>query len=373
MDPKVILETALHREEISAIEALLLMQAGDSLRPDLFETADVLTQRFHARNVTYVRSKLIHYTNICRAECAFCPFWRKKGQRGAFLLSADEVLRQIRDAGAVRQIDLQGGLNPDVTLDYLTGLLRTIKEEHPNLHLHGLSPSEIYYVAKRSRAGVFEVVKKLRAAGLDSLSGDSADILNDKLRKKFATEKLRSGDWVDVMRAAHRAGLPTTATLLFGHIEDEIQIGEHLDIIKNLQRETGGIVAFEPIPFVPANTAVVKDRKFKPREGIEPVLKMVAICRIFFARTIRHIQIDWTKLGWPDTLRTLGAGANDLGPLSVDAAEIRAPESNGKLTTPVTTLKSMVQKAGRIAVERDPFSRRPLPRLGVRQEEPALV
>jgi cyclic dehypoxanthinyl futalosine synthase len=241
MDPKVILETARQREEISAIEALMLMQEGDAILPDLLETADLLNRRIHGGAVTYVRSKKIHYTNVCRAECRFCPFWRKKGARGAFSLTVVDVLRQIRESQPIRQIELQGGLNPDLTLPYFVELLRTVKSEYPNLHVHGFSPSEIHFVARRSRTTPFDVLKRLKSAGLDSLSGDSADILNDKLRKKLAPDKLRTNDWIDILRTAHRLGLPTTASILFRHIQDD-QLASISDVVKNLQKETGGIV-----------------------------------------------------------------------------------------------------------------------------------
>jgi CofH subfamily radical SAM domain protein len=372
MDPRIILESARQREEISAIEALMLMQESDAILPEILETADLLNRRIHGGTVTYVRSKKIHYTNICRAECRFCPFWRKKGQRGAFALSVVEMLRQIREAQPVRQIELQGGLNADLTLPYFVELLRAIKAEYPNLHVHGFSPSEIHFIARRSRTTPFDVLKRLKAAGLDSLSGDSADILNDKLRKKLAPDKLRTNDWVEILRTAHKLGIPTTASVLFGHIEDEIQFSEHLDIVKNLQRETGGIVAFEPVPFLPAGAELANDRRYRPRR-VEVLLRAVAISRIFYAKTIRTIQLSWTKVGVETLLRGLDAGVNDLGALSVDAAEIRTPEVNGKLTLPVSVVRSMIQKAGRLPMEREPWSARSITRVKPRIEEPVLV
>ena len=372
MDWKVILETARHREEISAIEALMLMQEGDAILPDVLETADLLNRRLHSGTVTYVRSKRIHYTNVCRAECRFCPFWRKKGQKGAFSLTVIDLLRQIRDAQPVRQIELQGGLNADLTLPYFVEILRAIKSEHPNLHVHGFSPSEIHFIARRSRTTPFDVLKRLKAAGLDSLSGDSADILNDKLRKKLAPDKLRTNDWIDILRTAHRLGIPTTASILFGHVEDEIQFSEHLDIVKNLQRETGGIVAFEPIPFQPAGTDLAHDRRYKPW-SVERFLRAIAITRIFYARTIRNLQLSWSKVGISTLIRSLDAGVNDLGPLSIDSAEIRSAEVNGKLCLPVSVVRSMIQKAGRNPLEREPWSSRSITRVKPRIEEPVLV
>ncbi len=372
MDPKAILETAVHREELSAIEALMLMQESETLLPHLLKAADQLNQRINGAHVTYVRSKQITITNVCRAECSFCPFWKKKAQRGAFTLTPGEALRQIRDAGAVRQIELQGGLNPDLQLPYYVNLLRAIKDEHPNLHVHGLSPSEIHFLAKRSRTPAVDILRRLRDAGLDSLTGDSADILNDKVRKKVSSDKLRTHDWVEIIRQAHRLGMPTTATMLFGHIEDEIQLSEHLDIVKNLQRETGGIMAFEPIPYLPHGTELARDKRCHPPKGPEHLLKIVSIARIFFARTLTTIQVDWTKMGWETAALALGAGANDLGPLAIDAAEIRSPEIGRASSIPVSEVRSRLKKAGRIPVERDPYTKRVAPSR-VRAEEPILV
>lgn len=372
MDPKVILETALHREELSAIEALLLMQEGKSLRPAILDAADRLNRRINGTDVTYVRARQVSFTNICRAECSFCPFWRKKGQRGAFVLSPGEVLRQIRDAGPLRQIDLQGSLNADLQLPYYIELLRAIKDEHPNLHVHGLSPAEVHFLSRRSRITPADILRRLRDAGLDSLSGDSADILNDKIRKKVSHDKLRTADWVEIIRTAHRLGLPTTATMLFGHVEDEIQISEHLDIIKHVQRETGGIAAFEPIPFLPAGSELSRDRRPVPGPDPDFIVQVVAIARIFFARSIPTIQVDWTKMGWETAARALQAGANEIGPLGIDAPEIRSPEIGRTSSMPVTSLRAGIKRAGRNPVEREGWPRRVAP-IRTRQEEPVLV
>jgi CofH subfamily radical SAM domain protein len=371
MDPKVILESALNREEISPIEALMLAQEGEAVQQELVEVADALTQRLHGRNVTYIRSKQIHFTNICRAECKFCSFARKKGQKDAFVLRPADVVRQIRDAG-VRQVNLQGGLNPDLPLAYHLELLRTVKEELPSVHIHGYSPAEIHFLARRARTAPADILKKFRESGLDSLSGDSADILNDKVRKKICADKLRTNDWVEIVKTAHRLGIVSTATLLFGHVEDEIQISEHLDILKHVQKETGGFAAFEPIPFVPAGTALARDRRFKRQASLDTILRVVAISRIFLAKSIRNIQIDWTKIGLPAALRCLQAGANDIGPLAFDPYEIRSPEVNGRLSIAPPTLRGGIQRIGRVPVEREPYTQKSLPPK-VRREELVLV
>jgi CofH subfamily radical SAM domain protein len=373
MDPKVILETVLHREEITAIEALMLMREDAKILPELVRVADTLNRRINKNVVTYVRSRQVHYTNVCRAECSFCSFYRKKGQKNAFALSPSEVVRQAREGGAVRQVVLQGGLNPDLNLGYHLEVLRGLREALPSAHLHGYSPSEVHFIAKRARTTPYDVLRRFREAGLDSLSGDSADILNDKVRKKICADKLRTGDWADIIRTAHRLGISTTATILFGHVEDEIYICEHLEIIKNIQRETGGFTAFEPLAFVPHGTDLARTQKIRQPVGADRVLQMYAVSRIFFSRLIRNITVDWTKLGLDLAIRAFGAGANDLGSLTYDPYEIRLPEINGRGGLQAPTVRAALQKAGRTPAERAPYAPKTVPAAQQRKEELVLA
>jgi len=356
MDPKIILETALNRKEITAIEALLLMQEGDGILPRLLQIADEINRRLNGGLVTYVRGKTLYYTNICRAECSFCSFWRRRGQKSAFVRSPEEIVRQVRESLPLRQVTLQGGLNPDLNFAYHLETLRRLREAFPALHIQGYSPAEIHFVARRARISPAEALKRLREAGLDSLSGDSADILSDKVRKKICSDKLRTADWVEIVRTAHRLGIPSTATILYGHVEDEIYICEHLEIIKNLQKETGGFSAFEPIAFVPHNTPLGRSRKIRHPVPLTNTLRMVAIARIFFGRLIPHIQIDWTKVGLETAVRALDAGADEIGLLSHDSHEIRLPECNGRGTSPLPFLRAAVLRKGRTLSERNPHT-----------------
>ena len=369
MDPKVILETVLNREEITAIEALMLMREEGALLRELYDVADNLNQRINGGVVTYVRSRQVYYTNICRAECSFCSFYRKKGQKNAFTLSPAEIVRQVREGGPYRQVVLQGGLNPDLNLNYHVEVLRSLRAAFPSLHLHGYSPSEIHFIAKRARTTPFDILRRFRDAGLDSLSGDSADILNDKVRKKICSDKLRTGDWADIVRTAHRIGMTSTATILFGHIEDEIYICEHLEIIKNIQRETGGFTSFEPHVFIPHNTDLARTAKIRQTVAAERVLQMYAVSRIFFSRLIRNITIDWTKTGLDLAIRALACGANDLGALSYDPWEIRLPEVNGRGALSTASVRSLISKAGRTPAEREAHTTKaPVPAASRREE-----
>ncbi len=354
MDPKVILETALNLEEISAIEALLVFQHADSLKGKLFEVSNTLNDRFNQNKVSWIRGKKLHYTNACRIECAFCSFREKAGTKNAVTLTTDQILKQVKGNSGIRQITLEGGLNPELNINFHVELIRNIKTEFPQILLQAYSPSEIHFIAKRARTTPFDVLKRFRAAGLDSLPGESADILNDKIRKKICPEKLRTNDWIDIIRNAHRMGMTTTASILFGHIENEIHICEHLEIIKTLQKETGGFTAFEPIPFLPKGSPLHAKKKVTVGPTQDQIDKMVAVSRLFFGKTIPNIRVDWTKMGLNGAMKAVSAGANDLGTLTIDAHEIHAASTSGKLTLPMNTLRPALSKVGKTLQEIDP-------------------
>lgn len=379
LDPKIILETALNRDEISPIEALVLLEHNPEILPELFEAADQMNRRINNNVVTFIRSKKVHYTNVCRAECKFCSFFRKKSDRRAFTLKAKQVVESVKPLNGARQIEIQGGLNPDLGIEYHVELLHALREAFPRVSIHGYSPAEIWFLARRIRSTPYDVLRRLRDAGLHSMPGDSAVILNDKVRKKIAFNLLRTYEWMEIIKSAHRLGIPTTATILFGHLEDEIQIGEHLEIIKQIQRQTGGIQAVTPVPYLPDGTALARNPRIGPAPSGDEVLRVLAVTRLFFGRLIRNIQVDWPKVGFPTAMKALDAGVNDIGTLSVDRHEVRSPDANGRMSIDVPRLKSAVRKADRIPMERRPFT---MPRATVKTqrrpswqmaEEPALI
>jgi FO synthase subunit 2 len=353
MDPRVILSTALERDEISPIEALILMQEGNGILPELLHVAKELNNRLHHGVVTFINSRTIHYTNICRAECSFCPFWRRKGQRGAYVLDADRILREIKASPDATVVELQGGLNPDLPFAYYRDIVQAIKEKRPDLHLHAFSPAEIYYMGKRWRLPVATVLQQLQEAGLDSMPGTGAEVLNDKIRKKICPDKLRTTDWIEIVKAAHRLGIRTTATLMFGHVEDEIYLCEHLEILRNIQKETGGFTEFIPTPFIPDGSPLSHRNGHHKMVSDESILKVYAISRIFFSQWIPNIQANWMQLGFPNAIRTLGAGANDIGGLMYADDTIHPAWINGKRALSANVVRQAIRRAGLVPLERD--------------------
>lgn len=353
--PHEILRSARNKRELSSLETLILLESDDAILPELTELANALNEKLNGKIVSYVRAKHIHYTNICRAKCKLCSFYKVKGDRGGFSKDPEQIVSEIKRAAGINQVILQGGLNPDLNLKYHLKLIRTIKDAFPNLHVQAYSPTEILFMSKRSRIHYRQVLKMLKDAGLDSMSGDSANILNDKIRKKIASDKLKTNDWIEIIRSAHMLEIPTTATLLFGHIENEIYLSEHLDIVKRLQRESNFFTAFELIPFVPENTQLGGDKKIDKMVPIERILKMCTIVRLALTDLFRNLQLDWIKVGLENEVRALNAGVNDMGALSFDDYKVRPKFMQNKTSVTVAQVESAVAKIGKQALERKPY------------------
>lgn len=353
--PHEILRAARGKQELSSLETLILLESEPSILPELSATADHISERMNGRAVTYVRSRTIHYTNLCRAKCRVCSFYKLRGQAGNFYLDPEEIVTQVRRSSGITQVSLSGGLSPDLNLKYHLRVIRLLKQNFPDLKVHGYSPTEILFLSRRSRMHYREVLRQLKNAGLDSISGNSAAILNDKIRKKICSDKLKTNDWIEIIRAAHQLEIPTTATMLFGHIENEVYISEHLDIIKRMQRETNYFTAFELIPFVPEGSQLGRDRSLK-MVPIERILKVAAIARLSLGETFKNIQLDWIKIGLENCMQAIKSGVNDLGSLYYDDPEIRPKALSGKVAVTGPMLEGVIERARKIPVERKPYA-----------------
>lgn len=353
--PSDILREARNKGELSSLETLILLEADDAILPDLMALADERNEEINGREVGYVRAKKIHYTNICRAKCKICSFYRLKGEAGAFSEPEESIVQQVRRSFGITMVHLSGGLNPDLNLRYHVGLVAALRDRFPDLHIHGYSPTEILFLSRRSRMHYRDVLRQLKDAGLDSLSGDSAAVLNDKLRKKLCADKLRTNDWIDIIRAAHRMDIPSTATVLFGHLENEVCLSEHLDILKRLQRETGYFTVLELVPFIPEGTPLEREGRLKHKLTPEGILRMCAITRLSVGDLFPNIRLDWIRTGLSLAQRAIRAGINDLGPLYYDDFEIRARHVTRTSIT-VAMVESAISRAKKIPVQRKPFT-----------------
>jgi cyclic dehypoxanthinyl futalosine synthase len=274
--------------------------------------ADSIRRRLHPEgNVTYVVDRNVNYTDICISACKFCAFFKAPEDQTGYLLTFDELalkIRETQDLGGT-QILLQGGLHPDKPLEYYEEMLRFMKTT--GIHVHGFSPPEVCHFATLSGLSIREVLQRLIAAGLDSIPGGGAEILSDRVRESTAPRKCSADQWIEVMEEAHKQGLRTTATMMFGHIETVLERLEHLRRLRELQDRTGGFTAFIPWPFQPDNTALSQQVEIEKTTGMG-YLRILALSRIYLDN-FDNVQASWVTQGPKIAQLALFFGANDFG------------------------------------------------------------
>lgn len=301
-----------------AREALQLLEQGDLLA--LGQQADACRrQRFPDNTVTFIIDRNINYTNICTSECRFCAFFRRPGHPEGYVLSHEEVLQKVGETVAAggTQILMQGGLHPDLPFSWYLELVAAIKKRY-DIVIHSFSPTEILYFSRQSGLAVPEVLRQLRAAGLDSLPGGGAEILVDEVRRRVSPKKISSDDWLEVMRQAQRLGFGTTATMVIGMGESRAQRVEHLEKLKRLQEETGGFRAFILWTYQPGNNDLGGE-KISSWE----YLRTLAVARLYLDN-IHTVQGSWVTQGKEVGQLSLAFGANDLGSVMLEENVVKA-------------------------------------------------
>ncbi|MBP6963166.1 MAG: dehypoxanthine futalosine cyclase [Armatimonadetes bacterium] len=313
-----ILEGVLAGQRLGGSDALTLFESGQLL--ELGFAADAVCLRMHPEPYrTYVVDRNINYTNICTSKCRFCAFWRDAESSEAYLLSDEEIHRKIQEAvelGAT-QILMQGGLHPDLRIEWYERLVSGIKERF-DIDLHSFSPPEIVNIAKVSGLTIEEVIGRLRGAGLDSLPGGGAEILSNSIRRAVSPGKCSPDQWIGVMETAHTLGMRTTATMMFGHAETYPDRVEHLSRIRTLQDRTGGFTAFIPWTFQPSNTDIGGEQV-----GAYEYLRTLAISRLFLDN-VANLQASWVTQGAKIGQISLKFGANDLGSTMIEENVVAA-------------------------------------------------
>jgi len=323
---------------VSREEAIDLLREGDFL--ELGMLADVVRWRKHPEPVvTYIIDRNINYTNVCTAQCAFCAFYRDLPSKEGYLLGKDELARKIEETIALggRQILLQGGLHPDLGIEYYEGLFRWMKASWP-LWVHGLSPAEVWHIARVSKLELKETLRRLMAAGLDSIPGGGAEILSDRVRQVIGIAKGSTAEWLEVMETAHGLGMKTTATMMFGHVETLEERVEHLLHLRDLQDRTGGFTAFIGWTFQPENTALAGDELTSFQ-----YLRTLAVSRIVLDN-FPNVQASWVTQGSKIGQVSLRFGANDFGSLMIEENVVSAAGSHFRLTE--AEMARAIQEAG---------------------------
>jgi FO synthase len=311
--------------------------------------------------VSYVVNRNITYTNFCHTGCSFCGFARPLGHDDGYYFAPDEVGRKAGEAwelGAT-EVCIQGGIHPHNTGEIYLDIARAVKSAAPDIHLHGFSPLEITVGAQTLGLGIERYLRMLRDAGLDSIPGTAAEILDTHVRPKITPQKLSADDWIDLMRKAHRAGIASTTTIMFGHIDNPAAWATHLLRLRDLQAETRGFTEFVPLPFVHHRTPMFVRGVSRTGPTWRESLKIHALGRIVLHPHITNIQASWVKLGVDGVVASLDVGVNDFGGTLGEEHISRMAGASHGLGHSVRELDSVIREAGRTPVERTTTYGRP--------------
>lgn len=367
-----ILNRALAGEDISPEEGVILLQQTEpSAVAAIQETADQLRYHQAGDRVTYVINRNINFTNICTQHCSFCAFRRDAGTEGAYWLDWGQILEKTEDAvqrGAT-EICMQGGLNPEAkingaVLPYYRELVQTIKQAFPQLHLHAFSPQEVQFIAEQDGLKYAEVIAALQEAGVGSMPGTAAEVLDDQVRRILCPEKTNTATWLDIVGTAHRLGMPTTSTMLSGHIETKQHQMGHLAKLRSLQQRTraqgysGNITEFILLPFVGQDAPKpLRQRVGRDQPILQDALLLMAVARIFLGNWIPNHQPSWVKLGLAGAKEALRWGCNDIGGTLMEEHITTMAGAQGGTCMEVETLQKAIHSLGRPYQQRDTLYR----------------
>jgi FO synthase subunit 2 len=311
---RTLLEDVKTGHRMSEKEAWDLFQVRNRQVWEIAAAADEIREKVVGNAVTYVRNQNINVTNLCVNACGFCGFSKKPGDDGIYFHDKSEIQRKasLAKMREVSEICTVSGLHPDFNAESYCDVYRWIHEAAPGIHLHASNPMEVAYAAQKSHMSTQEVLTKMKEAGLGSMCGTAAEILVDAVRKKICTQKVSTDEWVRIIREAHAMGIPTTATIMYGHCESDEDRVHHLAILREIQEETNGFTEFVPLSFIHMNTPLYRAGIARAGATGREDLLMVAVARLFLDN-FKNIQVSWVKEGIKMAQLGLIAGANDLG------------------------------------------------------------
>lgn len=359
-DPEVAetLEKALSEKEISAEEGARLFYAKGITFHLIGMVADELRKRRVGDKVTYVINRNINFTNVCIKQCGFCAFSRDFREDEGYFLPIEEIVKRAKEARTLgaTEVCVQAGLPPDMVGDMYENICKAIKKEIPDIHIHGFSPEEVLYGATRSNLPIKEYLARLKEAGVNSLPGTAAEILDQRLRNKISPGRISVKNWIEVIKTAHRLGIPSTSTIMFGHMETLEDRTRHIALIREIQKETGGFTEFVPLNFIHSEAPMYKHRLHSGiRSGADgtDVLLMHAVARIMLNNFINNIQTSWVKEGGNMSQLLLSWGANDFGGTLInESISTAAGAQNGQLLRP-KDIRRFIRQLGRIPAQRN--------------------
>ena len=352
-----VLERALSGHDVDVDDAVLLCGARGASLHALVAAADALRREQVGDRVGYVVNRNVNFTNVCIKACRFCAFSRTRRSDEGYFLPPEEVVRRAVEAQSygATEVCIQAGLVPGVAAAYYADLVRAIKAAAPGLHVHAFSPEEVKHAAAESGWPIRRVLEELRDAGLGSLPGTSAEVLDDRVRARIAPGRISTAEWVDVITTAHAVGLRTTSTIMYGHVETDRERVAHLALLRSIQRDTGGFTEFVPLSFVHEEAPMTLRHQLpelRPGPTGDDVVRLYAIARLMLGTSIKNLQVSWVKDGMRQAQWLLSCGANDFGGTLInESISTAAGAAHGQLQSPAA-LRRAIRDAGRIPVER---------------------
>lgn len=348
-----ILDSALAGRKLDLDNCIRLVKSDDAYSMGL--VSNILRQRKFGDTITFVNNIILNYTNVCVTYCKFCAFYRPPGHEESYTVPLEEIVKRVatsREMFGITQVLMQGGHNPNLKIEYFEDAFRAIKQKCPEVGIHGLSPSEVDMIARVERSSTKEILSRLKEAGLDSLPGAGAEILEDSVKEQISPLKIKSHEWLRIMEEAHGLGIRSSATMMYGTVETEEDRARHIMKIARLQEKTGGFMAFIPWSFEPNNTQMQMEGLIKYPSGGLQLLKMIAISRIMFNGLIDHLQSSWLTNGIGMAQLALSYGADDFGGTLIGEEVVSA---TGARSTELTSdrIIAAVKQAGFRVAERD--------------------
>ena len=350
-----ILNCVLNGERLGFKECVRLIKSDDVYAIGL--VGNILRQRLYGNTVTFVNNIILNYTNVCVTYCKFCAFYRPPGHSEAYTVPLEEIVRRVlvsRELFGITQVLLQGGHNPNLRVEYYEEAFKAIKAKSPDIGIHGLSASEIDMIARVERSSTKEILARLKEAGLDSLPGAGAEIRDDDVKAEISPLKLKSQEWLQIMKEAHELGIKSSATMMYGTVETEEQRARHIIKVAQLQEKTKGFMAFIPWSFEPNKTQIQSDGLVRYPAGGLGLLKMIAVSRIMYHGLIDHLQSSWLTNGIGMAQLALTYGADDFGGTLIGEEVVSA---TGARSTELTAHKIIdaVKQIGFKIAERNNF------------------
>ena len=349
-----ILDRALEGRELDRADGLRLMASEGPDFQAFIRAADVARREDKGDDVSFVICRNINFTNVCYVGCSFCGFARHRDEEDAYDRTMEQMLEKCRNAvsrGAT-EVCIQGGIDPQKTHEHYRNILLAIKAEFPDLHIHAYSPEEMDHGHEKSGMPLDEYLRWLLDAGLGTMPGTAAEILDDEIRKILAPNKLMTARWREIITTAHRVGLRSTATIMYGHIEKPRHIVGHLELIREIQKETGGFTEFVPLGFIHEKNALGHVNLSRSGPSAMDDLKLIALSRLFLRPHITNVQMSWVKMGPKMAQMALASGANDMGGTLMEESISRESGADHGENLPPEEMRRLIREAGRTPIER---------------------